>query len=393
MAKHTYTKDFSIAVMNHAIAAAYREGQTQEDIAEYLHVGTSNISKYKNGESKLRPDYIDQLIKRYGGPRAEKGEYHVARIVDNVDGYIEGFNSCVEQSYAALLDTIYCSPGVRKQFADMMTETKVFDSNVFDTDEVESDIFRDYAESRWTDEADKATDAILDWLATAIRTQDFKQWMTNCLSKVDSGRLSFSYSCWPLPTIKHPELQGRIPERRHLDIMLLGYYLNYANPKFNFSHASTKKPNHKGLHEVVLKGETILNITITPDTSKTDEYSLGYIAKVQQLFMRIHEHENRPGTILCDRPVNDEKSVLIGFELRSVQIRLHLNSDMNYRLSVNEDWRTHETTSVIKNVKHDSVFGDCKRLSEFFGLNPGYEKDLKQAIAERGGFIPGAIVL
>ncbi|AXR06677.1 helix-turn-helix domain-containing protein [Salinimonas sediminis] len=393
MAKHTYTKDFSIAVMNHAIAAAKREGQTQEDIAKYLHVGVSNVSKYKNGESKLKPDYIDQLIKRYGGPRAEKGEYQVARIVDNVDSYIEGFSSSVEQSYAALLDTIYCSPGAKKQFADMMTEIKVFDAGVFDTDEVKSDIFRDYAESRWTDEADKATDAILDWLTTAIRTQDFKEWMESCLSKVDSGQLSFRHSYWPLPTIKHPELQGRIPERRHLDIMLLGYYLNYANPKFNFSEACTKKPDHKGLHEVVLKGETILNITITSDTIKTDESSLVYIPKVQQLFMRIYKHENRPSTTLYHEPVEDQKSVLSGFELRSVQIRLHLNSDMNYRLCVNEDWGTHVTTSVIKNVKHDSVFGDCKRLSEFFGLNPGYEKDLKQAIAERGGFIPGAIVL
>ena len=61
-----------MAVIAQAVNRVRFEGGREREIADYLEIDASNISKYKSGESTLSPTNMRRLIDQYGQLRARR---------------------------------------------------------------------------------------------------------------------------------------------------------------------------------------------------------------------------------------------------------------------------------------------------------------------------------
>ena len=101
-----------------------------------------------------------------------------------------------------------------------------------------------------------------------------------------------------------------------------------------------------------------------------------------------------------DKDINKPKdnelylnAILSRSVLKSVTLELYLNEDLQYRAKLTESWGYGTRQAVIRHLSADNIIGLFQQLQAFLQVETSQENDLKMAIAEKGGFIPGAIVL
>jgi hypothetical protein len=372
------TKEYSIAVINHAIASAKFNNEKQADIAFLLGVDNSNIPKYKSGKQKLSPNNVKILTEHYGMPRQAKGEYIEATLYKSVDEYLNAIDERIKDLYCSALTELFRSPKVMKAIASAVTARPIRGTD-------NSDPFTRMQFSYQGCE-DEEIPQIISWVNDAIKTDSFKQWYEEMLlfTEQQSANERYIRQSTPPPLDKGEWCNALIfPDDTPLFFLLADYYFNFS-AKFALPFEGTFKSKHYKKEPVVLTGDEILN-----------------------LLPNYHPFVRRTSHVFLDRNFSSlrEKPRIGGIDLSSElgpfkdlspsepQIFLFMNKDMVYRLYIIEYWKNKKFDIVITDIPQQEIFNVFGKLQETFGFDKQSEFELRTKVAEAGGFIPGARVL
>tara|TARA_Y100000766_G_scaffold271340_1_gene270106 strand:- start:7663 stop:8802 length:1140 start_codon:yes stop_codon:yes gene_type:complete len=375
-------KEYSIAVILHATGRARYEGKKERDIADYLGVDPSNISKYKNGKSILSPNNIRLLIKQYGQPVRESGVYLETEICDTVESYIARTEKRLINGITRVLCDYFNNSQVLKSIADIVSDQVVEPPFVF------SPCCADHNVPR-----------VLEWLAENINTEVFKNWYETYLRHMQSRNID---DIQKHHFIEPKELrlgqqsdewkQSAIGQHQNPLFHLLGYY-HRIDP--NFTVAAPKPTpvtkDTRSIHEVVLTGSPIL--TMRSDAINADIAPIEIFIKTQPVATPSLHLNDR----FAERSPETVKYLYLALKkalLRKSSIELYLNPDMQYRVKITETWGDDNvSTVIIRHLPADRIVELYTQLQEFFLVDISKETELKTAIAERGGFLPGVTLL
>lgn len=375
-----HSKEYSIAIIRHAISKAAFDGEKQKDVAEFLGVDPTNIPKYKNGEQKLSINNVSRLIEKYGCPKLAPGKYMQAVCYNDINDYLSSFEQRKAAIFAQALANFFKNKNVWNYLAWSIS------TDVLMTTE---EITRPYRMSfKGCSKSD--VPSILDWLKNQCEQSEFKQW--HSMAKTYEPRKIVGFKDSWLPKLKEGEwFKARLSSGDLILFYLLAYYLENVCSEFP---SSDKENNFTSPHitqaEVVITGEEILAFESSELAKKL---LLPFPSTNNQTIPLGDNH-----SYLTNRTFNDEaieKQIATLNETRHVssKVTLFMNTEMEYRVVINENWGGQEHIVVIKNVPQDLVINEYVKFSRFFGLEPDKEYELKEKIAMRGGFLAGALLL
>lgn len=375
-------KEYSIAVILHATGRARYEGKKERDIADYLGVDPSNISKYKNGKSILSPNNIRLLIKKYGQPVRESGLYLETEICDTIESYIARTEKRLINGITQVLSDYFNNSQVLTSLADIVSDHVVEPPFVFSSGCALHNVPR-----------------VLAWLAENINTEVFIHWYESYLrhmasqSKDDIQKHHFIEPKELRLGQQSDEWQKSMIDQFDNPLMhLLGYY-HQLDPTFSVAAPAPTPvtPDIRTMHEVVLTGSPIL--TMRSDALNVDISPIDLFMKTQPVAT--------PSMLLNERnkeiPPDSVKYLYGALNkaiLRKSEVELYLNPDMQYRVKITETWGDDNvSTVIIRRLPADRIVENYTQLQEFFLVSISKATDLKTAIAERGGFLPGVTLL
>lgn len=383
MQQENHTKEYSIAVILHAVEKAKFDGGREKDIAELLGVDPSNIPKYKDGSSKLSPTNIKILIEKFGPPKMAKGRYLKACLMGTVSEYITTFEKRVNHHFIRELQSLFSYPPLLELLTDATTD-KVLSTNTSDEVNEDERLFR----FRSSGCENRNRLAVINWITHRVRASAFLQWISEYEDAASSvNKVSHINN---LPNLKNFDSEWKdtfVSEEEQPLLYLFGCFIKAIGEKTEtFSEAlQNYKPEAK--QEVVVTGEALLKL----DASKQTKYTPRAANVFNQVTRLISYHRNAYD-LSCSDLVTQLESIR-NFSLCSAEIILQMNEQMMYRILVEENWGKYKSITVIKDVRQDLVIEQFNQLAEFFGLPREHQNTLKSAIASRGGYIPGATVL
>lgn len=373
------TKQYSMAVIAQAVNRVRFEGGREREIADYLEIDASNISKYKSGESTLSPTNMRLLIDRYGQPKRAPGRYLTAALYNSVDQYIADVEQRQMIAIKSHLGEYFSNQDVLQGIADS----------------VNVEVIGQRQEVHCPPELKVK---VLNWLDQQLKGDAYQKWYSGYLdfmSKIDLRAIG-SYT---LVEPKHRQLKQCSDVWRKTYISqfdnplfhLLGYYYSIDNDFSVVNGTPTKIPTlPDNMHEIVLTGSPILTI---------DALDLDMSPRPVQLFSKTLSRA-LDAVVYPDKDINKPKdselylnAILSRSVLKSVTLELYLNEDLQYRAKLTESWGYGTRQAVIRHLSADNIIGLFQQLQAFLQVETSQENDLKIAIAEKGGFIPGAIVL
>ena len=144
------------------------------------------------------------------------------------------------------------------------------------------------------------------------------------------------------------------------------------------------------MHEMVLTGSPILTIEAFDFDMSPPPIQLFSKTLARALDTVVYPDKD------INKPQDSElylNAMLSRSSLKSAILELYLNEDLQYRAKITESWGYGTRQSVIRHLSADNIIGLFQKLQSFLQVKTSHEDDLKIAIAEKGGFIPGAIVL
>ncbi len=373
---HNHTKEYSIAIIIHAVSKAKFDGESQKDIAEVLGVDPTNISKYKSGEQKLSRTNISLLIEKYGCPKVASGKYMQAACYDSVDEYLSSFEQRQSDIFARALTSFFADPNVLAYLA------WVTSSNVLvPTEELNSP---------YTGCGNNDVPVLLNWLKKQCEHSEFKQWFL--MAKASKPRITNGRNDTWLPNLKGGEWsKSHISGRDLILFYLLAYYLDEVCSDFPCPDNETNfTSQHITQKEVVITGDEILAFESSTLDKRTD-YPL--LSTNNQIIPIGDNHRYITNGTFNDEAIEEQIAKLNETKYVGANVTVYMNVKMEYRVVINEIWGKQTHTVVIKNVPQDRVINQYIKLSDFYEIEPNKEHELKEQIAIRGGFIAGALVL
>ena len=373
------TKQYSMAVIAQAVNRVRFEGGREREIADYLEIDASNISKYKSGESTLSPTNMRLLIEQYGQPKSAPGRYLTAALYDSVDQYIADVKQRQINAIKSHLGEYFSNQDVLQGIADS----------------VNVEVIGQRQEVHCPPEL---KGKVLNWLDQQLKGDAYQKWYSDYLdlmSKIDLRAIG-SYT---LVEPKHRQLKLCSDEWRKTYISqfdnplfhLLGYYYSIDNDFSVVNGTPTKISTlPDNMHEIVLTGSPIITI---------DALDFDMSPPPVQLFSKTLSRA-LDTVVYPDKDINKPKdselylnAILSRSTLKSATLELYLNEDLQYRAKLTESWGYGTRQAVIRHLSADNIIGLFQQLQAFLQVETSQENDLKIAIAEKGGFIPGAIVL
>ena len=218
---YNHTKEYSIAIIIHAVSKANFDGESQKDIAEVLGVDPTNISKYKSGEQKLSRTNISLLIEKYGCPKVASGKYMQAACYDSVDEYLSSFEQRQSDIFARALTSFFADPNVLAYLA-WVTSRNV----LVPTEELNSPCRISFPGCGNND-----VPVLLDWLKKQCSQSEFKKWFL--IAKASKPRITRGINDSWLPNLKEAEWsKSNISGRDLILFYLLAYYLDEVCSEF-----------------------------------------------------------------------------------------------------------------------------------------------------------------
>lgn len=378
---HNHTKEYSTAIILHAVAKAKFDGESQKDIADLLGVDPTNIPKYKSGEQKLSRTNINLIIEKYGCPKLAEGEYMQAIMCDSVDHYINSNFDRAKNYLAITLSNFFRDINVLNHLAYCVSSCVLKEDS-------ESEFGFSFR-TKYCSKED--IPAVLSWLKIKLTEDAFNEWYQKCSESSFKSSTSHNRRDSLLPKLSSGGWSKSFVSGKDLALFyLLGYFIKEVEPSFDFNPNKDQQTSSTSLTEVVITGESILNFEANS--------GLSHSFHAINMFTKHYpepRHEFDYGDIdLSDEPqlINKFKS-LNSFAFQKAHISLNMNSEMVYRIVIDENWGNFSHKVVITTIRQDLVIEEYKKLSKFFGLEPAQEFDLKAAIAARGGFIPGTTLL
>lgn len=369
-----HTIEYSIAVITHATEKSRFEGLPEKSIADHLGVDPSNIPKYKSGASKLSPSKINALVEKYGPPKLATGRYLITDIYQTVDDFIKSYDVELIHVFAKELGHLW------QEFSRHRDLYKVISNQVlYEEPKVEANNF-------WQPESFAAgplqRDAIRQWFISQLVSPNFLEWCS-------------IYENWVCNntdlTNKHkmPSLKKDLPEwsetrlDEKLDLLCYCFGKLAERHKAPFSDINTlfQTATTRNQQELVISGKVIYEFDCIPSDMN--------LPTLIDVFIKVGGKED----YWPSNYGNDVLEPAVQQPVQSVQIKLFLNKEMHYRIYIEEKVYDKIKTSVIRNVRPDLVVGELNQLSRFYGIAEISEYDLKVALAENGGYIPGVEVL
>lgn len=366
-----HTKEFSIAVITHAVEKCRFEGSPEKNIADVLGVHASNIPKYKSGESKLAPNAINILLEKYGSPKIASGLYCHAFVHSSVEEFIETYEDQITKDFFRRLTPILDNHFFKKELASNISD-RVFQSGDNDSD----DFFESFSYST-TEYTSKVVNEVLDWFISQISNKGFQEWVEKfeieILQRKTPPELQKLLPAWE---------NTRVSSNMALFIYILGTIAKSKPRKIaTWNELFTTSPEDCEA-QVVLTGDIVLDMHIhSPSLEKPNVICVfGSKGRRDEIYM--------PTFYL-----SDQLGELVRFEVRSVQIKVFLNDRMQYRILVEEQILDSKRMMVIRNVRADQIVEELNKLATFYKVDTMPEFELKTAIAAKGGYIAGAEVL
>lgn len=375
------TMEYSVAVINHAIAKAELMNEKQKDIAEYLGINETNINHYKNGKQNLGPTKCNLLIARYGMPRQDSGKYLEATIYESVAEYLSQLPERNDSFYRQGLVQAFSSEGTVKILTNLVGDSVLAKKEIFDLG----------AGIRITPMLNGCSKqnipAVLDWIKQRLEQDETKEWFEKMSEFIAS---SDSIIDWrSAPSIKDYGWNNVVIHKdEHVMLYLLcDFYFNNST-SFGLPAEEVYNSKHLDARPVNLTGKEILNFT----SSNT-----GYVEpQAIRLFKSQLMHGNnglRHDKSIADITVPDELLALSNLAFKGVICNLTMNKNMEYRIHIQEDRGLREAQVIIRNVPQDKIIDVYKKLASHFKLTEGTEFQLKTNIAVAGGYLPGVEVL
>jgi hypothetical protein len=369
------TKEYSIAVINHAIASAKFMEEKQSDIAELLGVDKSNIPKYKSGRQKLSPTGVKLLIDRYGMPRQAKGEYLEATLYKTVDEYLHAMDERLNDHYCAAFANIFSKSDVIKAIASTVSAKPL--KNI-DSDEPFSNLM-------FSQQGCKKHEIphIIEWVNNAIKSDSFRTWYEAMIDHVKHKSTQSSY-LKPTPPSLDGEWSDTLINRDDFPLffLLADFYFNHPT-QYSLPFQGVFESKHFSTEPLVLTGEQILH-----STSK----HVPFVRREAHTFLQNSFNFFREQDI-GGLYISSDLNALDDLKPSSFDFFLFMNKDMVYRLLINEFWGTKRFDIVITDIPQQEIFLVFEKLRDKFGFDRETEVELRAKIAKAGGFIPGARVL
>mgnify|MGYP000147367773 FL=1 len=375
------TMEYSVAVINHAIAKAELMNEKQKDIAEYLGINETNINHYKNGKQNLGPTKCNLLIARYGMPRQDSGKYLEATIYESVAEYLSQLPERNNSFYRQGLVQAFSSEGTVKILTNLVGDGVLAKDVSFDLG----------AGIRITPMLNGCSKqnipAVLDWIKQRLEQDETKEWFEKMSEFIAS---SDSIIDWRnAPSIKDYGWDNVVIHKdEHVMLYLLcDFYFNNRT-SFGLPAEEVYNSKHIDARPVNLTGKEILHFT----SSNT-----GYVEpQAIRLFKSQLMHGNnglRHDKSIADITVPDELLALSNLAFKGVICNLTMNKNMEYRIHIQEDRGLREAQVIIRNVPQDKIIDVYKKLASHFKLTEETEFQLKTNIAAAGGYLPGVEVL
>lgn len=368
-----------MAVIAQAVNRVRFEGGREREIAEYLEIDASNISKYKSGESTLSPTNMRLLIDRYGQPKRAPGRYLTAALYDSVDQYIADVKQRQLNAIKSHLGEYFSNQDVLQGIADSVNVEVI---------------------GQWHQVScpPELKNHVLKWLDQQLKGDAYQKWYNDYLAFMPKIDLH-SIGPFTLVEPKHRQLKQCSDEWRRTYISqfdnplfhLLGYYYSIDNDFSVVNGTPTKIPTlQDNMHEIVLTGSPILTIEAFDFDMSPPPIQLFSKTLARALDTVVYPDKD------INKPQDSElylNAMLSRSSLKSAILELYLNEDLQYRAKITESWGYGTRQSVIRHLSADNIIGLFQKLQSFLQVKTSHEDDLKIAIAEKGGFIPGAIVL
>lgn len=377
MVAKNLSREYSKRLAHHAINHHENVGKPQKSVAIELDISNENLSKYKNGHVIMPKKIMDRVVSLYGHPRQDSGQYEQVELVDSVDTYLEDINKRRDRELSFLLDSIFGSELAREKIG------KIVRSMPSRTREplIRGDVEYDFSWNRGAG-SDETLQHKLDWLESAVDDPAFIAWSDSLTDKIFNDDRCFD----GFGKFRRGSYDDRWYDKYFSQacdiptILLFSHFKRDLHRKFRFSDGACLE--REAQQEVVLTGTVILELNFQEVLSQN---SLPFRAFLKTLHLA---DEDRLGGRLYNELRN-----LTQFGMSSVNVQFFMNKNMQYVLLVTEEWGNTSNKMVIRNIKPDRVIEHFNQLKEAFGHSPVAEETLKSAIAERGGYLPGVMLL
>lgn len=375
-------KEYSKAVLTHAISRARYEGRAEKEVAIDMGSEPYELSKYKSGTLTIPKNKLNRLIELYGHPRVAKGKYMEVELTDSIETYLNSLPGRIDNHTRSYLEDFFASSGIHKYMAESVSDEVL--------QPVEEDRTFNIRLGKMCKKENRAE--TLQWLEKRVSNEPFIRWSKAYENQIQHPR----YQDRPdilkgdakLISIKDDEWERTcIRVNESPLIYLFGYLKNQLQSTFSFTE--NKVVSGAKLKEVVLTGEVILDSMIrTPAIGKP------HVLKIyEKAISAVNAGYGLDSFDTEEKLLKDRIKKVATIGIRDIEIKFFMNDELQYRILLTEDWGAFKTQVVIKNVKQDRILEQYNELCSSLGCEETNEVELKSAIASRGGFLPGAELL
>jgi transcriptional regulator with XRE-family HTH domain len=363
-----FTKEYCALVVNHALSKAWFEGKTQQQVADEIGKDAGGLSRAKSGNQNLGVVAINSLIENYGTPKVSSGYYLQGILIEDFKFFIKHHQEIHNEIYHQELVIWFNNNDVRENLVKLLSSYHPED---FSRDPVCTLNQKVQAARK------KPTQSLITWIDALIKSSDFSFWYKKASESMKLTPTIRGYSLESNALI----ISGYSKSMSHHDIanlVTLGYFIKNVDPSFSLLNISNPK-NEYPISEMVITGDLI------------DDYSEAKLSK--EISIKTPVGFSFDGLSFNSNSPVFRRDILLSNFVRGISVDLYLNEKMEYRIVICEPTPTYTRTFVIDQVHGFELFETYNEVRKFYGLPISDLSGLKRSIAEKGGYISGALVL
>lgn len=387
------TKHDTILWINHAIANFKGLGKNQKDLAGKLGIEPERLSEMKSGKGTISPNLMEKIVDLCGAPRRNPGRFEYAETYNDLESFFNEFDSVTENRfYRKLLKTLTSE----KYISVIINECEL--ENVKHENMHECDI----------------NSLKLERINQLIHTPDFvvicHQYHNHLIAP--NGSRSFNSGNAPMEQGRL-KMAGLLINNSYIfHCIYLIWLLTDKFPGFRFGDKTPFNLNPiRDLSPVVMTGKRILTI-------QSDHYmELAINKKAKETFGHSYRYPKLNDNNSPFGKTDDKKTGPQPDQWNDLRCEVYLSENMNYHFLIhlshnNITYKDHDNieidvehndrepivktsdrVAVITNVPSLDLFRQIEELRKWYGLPIDNHYEIKQKIAEAGGYVPGAKVL
>ena len=391
------SKHDSKLVVQHAIASARNQGLTQKDLAKELGLEESRLSEAKKGAFSILPSTRDHVFKMYGVPRRGKGQFVEAETYVSVDEFIETYPVTTQMRHLFRLTTTFSRKDYISIICGFFSVNLDLDASPDVQEEMKTNLINciliDERFTQWGKNLHK----YLSQDADPFDEPQTKPVLPKSL--IDDIKTGLKSSHEQLFNIRGNE------KEKSADFISAFYWLWYTKAKCpSFEFGSSVTIDLPATKELILTGDLILDGSYETEKARNINDAL-----TVQAYEQYHRRDSLGHVPAYSRNVVPELSISQKNRINSkpdlwpqTHLKLYLSESMEYHLWIildrgyqypNYPDMMDRRNIVIPHIPWNGLFKAVEKIRKWVGLPYSPEKDIKEKIAEAGGYVPGAEVL